>query len=96
MSSGADRGAEAEALEGNRLVRDFDNIPSAYEYLQTFDGDPTYFVAHKNTQRIGQRFFNALNDNDQWILRMSDVDPFHSDNKKDVDVAVRYLVNSAD
>lgn len=76
-------------------MRDFSNIPSAYEYLQTFDGDPAYFVAHKNDQRFGQRFFNALNANDQWILRQSNVDPFYSDHKKDVDVAIRYLVDFA-
>lgn len=66
---------------------------SPYEYLQTFDGDPTYFVAHKNDQRLGQRFFNALNDNDQWFLRQSNVNPFYSDNRQDVQNAVDYLLS---
>lgn len=66
---------------------------SPYEYLQTFDGDPTYFVAHKKTQRLGQRFFNALNDNDQRFLRQSNVNPFYSDHPQDVQNAVNYLLS---
>ena len=62
-----------------------------YDYLRTFDGDPTYYSLNKD-QRAGQRFFNSLNDNDQWILRNSPHDPFHSDNREDVRNAVKYLL----
>lgn len=66
---------------------------NAYEYLRDNFGDPAYFVMHKNDQRLGQRFFNALNDNDQWLLRKAGLDPFYSDKREDVERAVEYLVD---
>ena len=67
-----------------------------YQYLLTFDGDPGGFLDRKGKrggQRLGQAFFNSVNENDRWILQHGPHDPFHSDNREDVRNAVKYLLN---
>lgn len=43
------------------------------QYLQTFDGDPQAYLASLRSGRDKvNAFMSAVNDNDQWILSVSD------------------------
>lgn len=67
---------------------------NANEYLSKH-GNVNYYHVASGYMRVGQAFYYALTGTDRARLRNSDYDPFYSDSRKDVQLAVDFLVYNA-
>ena len=67
-------------------------MSSIAAWLEDHDGDPEQFVRWRSQgHRLGQAFFNALHERDQRRIQATPVDPFYSDDVREVRLAMEAI-----